>query len=294
MRSGENIASVPLEGVKTVVVFDSVSLTAPALDLLLRLGIDVIYQSKWGKIKGSIRSAKGSGAITRLAQFSAFVNPERRLELAKTVAAAKIHNQMTAIRKYKYHDTNTGFDEHLSAIKNFIQQLEGVDTVSGVMGIEGVSARYYWDCFKDLLKTQAFTRREYRPSPDYVNALLNLGYAFLCNEVTACLVAKHFDLEIGFLHSIHYGRNSLALDMMEEFRATFIDMWVLSLLNKNQLKEGHFYMGNGDWRLTEEGFHKFCELYHKHVGDWRGRFQKQADRLKDALVKGGAYEPYHE
>lgn len=294
VRSGETLATVPLVGVKTLVLFDSVNLTAPALDLLLYSGIDVIYQSKWGKVKGRVLSMKGGGAVLRLAQHAAFLNPDRRIEISQSIVAAKIHNQMSIIKKYKYHDTNENYDEHLSAIDGFTHLLNGVATIDEVMGVEGVSAKYYWDCFRHLLKNPVFTRREYRPSPDYVNSLLNLGYAFLSNEVTTCLIAKQFDLEIGFLHSIHYGRNSLCLDIMEEFRAPFVDAWLLALLNKNQLKAEHFHVIGGDWRLTDEGFHKFCGLYHDRAPSWRNSFREQANRLKAALLEGGKYEPYRE
>jgi CRISPR-associated protein Cas1 len=294
MRSGEFVATIPLAGVKTIVITNSVNVTSPALDLLLYSGIDLIYQSKWGKIKGCVLSAKGSGAITRLAQISAFFDYDRRLEIAKSIVSAKMRNQMAVIRKYKYNNTNAEFDEHFTAVNGFTDQLGNADAIDEIMGIEGVSAKYYWGCFRLLLKNRAFTRREYRPSPDYVNAVLNLGYAFLCNEITACLYAKHFDLEIGFLHSVHYGRNSLPLDIMEEFRAPFIDAWILRILNKNQLKPDHFNMQNGDWRLTEEGFHKFCELYHECAVGWRDRFRSQAEALKNALINGEQYEPYRE
>jgi CRISPR-associated protein Cas1 len=294
VRSGETLATVPLIGVKTIVLFDSVSLTAPALDLLLYSGIDMIYQSKWGKVKGRILSMKSGGAVLRLAQHSAFLNPERRIEIAKSIVDAKIHSQMAVVKKYKYHDTNADFDEHLAAIDGFVKLLDDAETIDEVMGVEGVSAKYYWACFRHLLKNPVFTRREYRPSPDYVNSLLNLGYAFLSNEVTTCLIAKNFDLEIGFLHSIHYGRNSLPLDIMEEFRAPFADAWILSLLNKNQLKSEHFHVTGGDWRLTDDGFAKFCGLYHDRAPLWRDRFREQANRLKTALMEGGGYEPYRE
>jgi CRISPR-associated protein Cas1 len=112
--------------------------------------------------------------------------------------------------------------------------------------------------------------------------------------VTTCLIANHFDLEIGFLHSIHNGRNSLALDIMEEFRAPFIDAWILALLNKNQLKSEHFYITDGDWRLTDGGFAKFCGLYHNRRPLWCDKFREQANRLKAALVGGDGYEPYCE
>jgi len=293
-RSGETLATIPLVGVKTIVLFDDVNLTAPAIDLLLYSGVDVIYQSKWGKVKGRIISMRNGGVVLRLAQQSAFLNPLTRIAIAKNIVTAKINNQMAVVKKYKYHDTNSDFDEHLSAIEGFTHLLDKADTIDEVMGVEGISAKYYWDCFRHLLKNPVFTRREYRPSPDYVNSLLNLGYAFLSNEITTCLIAKHFDLEIGFLHSIHYGRNSLTLDIMEEFRSPFVDAWILSLLNKNQLKSEHFHLVGGDWRLTDDGFHKFCTLYHEHVPTWRIKFREQSNRLKSALTGGNEYEPYRE
>jgi len=291
-QSGKLLSTIPLAGTKTLVLFDSVSLTAQAIDLLLYNGTDIIYQSKWGKIKGRIQSAKSGGAVVRLAQYSAFVDADRRLEIAKSIVAGKIRNQMAVIRKYQHNNSIKDFDTHLSAIGGFLKQLDTVNSINEAMGIEGISTRYYWDSFRKLLKNPVFTRREYRPSPDYVNALLNLGYSFLCNELTTCLTAKHFDIEIGFLHSIHYGRNSLALDIMEEFRVPFVDAWVRFMLNRNQLKAEHFHIADGDWRLTDEGFRKFCELYHDRVSSWKSKFDEQANKLKIALTEGKNYEPY--
>jgi len=291
---GKAMSTIPVHGVKTLVIFDSINLTAPALDLLLYNGVDIIYQSKWGKLKGRVMATKSGGVIVRLAQYTLFMNSDKRLALAKSIVAGKVHNQMSVIRKYQYNNTLHSQDNHISAIKSFMQKLDDAKQIDEVMGIEGISAKYYWDCFHQLLKNPIFTRREYRPSPDYANALLNLGYAFLCNEITTCLLTQKFDLEIGFLHSIHYGRNSLTLDIMEEFRAPFIDAWVRTMLNKRQLKEEHFQEINGDWRLTDDGFHKFCGLYHERVQAWRSKFNDQAAKLKIAVMEGEDYEPYKE
>ena len=292
VRSGRTFASLHLQNTKTVVLHDSVNITAPAIDLLLAKGIDVVYQSRTGKIKGRIMSAKGSSAITRLAQYTAFTNPTRRLEIAKAIVAAKIHNQLSVVKKYKYYNSSRDYGHHIKLITSYTKQIELADSVDKVMGIEGISAKYYWDCFRHNLKNPAFTRREYRPSPDYVNALLNLGYSFLANEITTCLLIKNLDIEIGFLHSIHYGRNSLVLDIMEEFRPVCIDAWILSILNKNLLKEKHFHILTGDWQLTDKGFNKFCELYYEYITSWRDKFKMQADKFKRAIVKGECYEPY--
>jgi CRISPR-associated protein Cas1 len=103
---------------------------------------------------------KSGGAVLRIAQHSVFSNPKRRIEIAKAIVDAKIHNQMAVVKKYKYHDTKGDFDEHLSKIDRFAKLLNDAETIDEVMGVEGVSAKYYWDCFRNLLKKPVFTRRE--------------------------------------------------------------------------------------------------------------------------------------
>jgi CRISPR-associated protein Cas1 len=197
-RSGSMISTVPLGSVKTLVIFDSVSLSSPAMDLLLKNGIDVLYMSKWGKLKGRILSVNGGNAEIKLAQCSMYMNPNRRLSIAKSIVYAKIRNQSKLVRKYQYNNTLHDYDAHLDDINSYVSLLESVASIDELMGIEGISAKRYWDCFRHFLKNPVFTLREYRPSPDYVNALLNLGYSFLANEIATCLIAKNFELEIGF------------------------------------------------------------------------------------------------
>jgi CRISPR-associated protein Cas1 len=293
-QRGAALDTIPLVSVNSLVLLDSAQLTSQAIDMLLEKGVDVTYMSRGGKIRGRILSQRGSGAIIRLAQYGAFADSARRAAIANSIVEAKIKNQLSVVVKYKRHDTNPEFNESISAINALLDELRNVTGINEIMGIEGASAKYYWDCFKRLLKRPDFTRREYRPAPDYVNAILNLTYAFLANEITTALTAEHLDAEIGFLHSVHYGRASLALDIIEEFRAPFADAWILSLLNRRIIKGEHFEIKDGDFRLDDAGFRKYCELYHRHIADWRDTLRIQAKKLKAALMEGCEYAPYRE
>jgi hypothetical protein len=51
-----------------------------------------------------------------------------------------------------------------------------------------------------------------------VNALLSLGYTFLFNEVMGAVCMIGLDPYLGSLHVVEYGRPSLPLDLMEEWR----------------------------------------------------------------------------
>ena len=293
-QNGRNIGDIPLLNAKTLVVMAGVQITSQAIDLLTEKNIDVIYMSKGGKIKYRISAQSGGGAIVRLAQHSAFMNGKTKLSIAKAITRAKILNQKHLVDKYRSYYSLTEYNKAISDIMSFQEKLDSAETLNEIMGIEGICARVYWDCFKRLLKYPSFTRRDYRPAPDYVNSALNFGYAFLANEITTQLYIQQFDIEIGFLHSIHYGRNSLTLDIMEEFRSPFVDGWLLGLFNRRILKEEHFKGKKEGFHLTDDGFEKFCSLYHDHIenGDWRNKFKMQAENLKKAVMAEGEYSPF--
>ena len=80
-----------------------------------------------------------------------------------------------------------------------------------------------------------FNERNRRPTRDPVNVILSLGYTFLTREVCSVPEAESFEPCLGFLHGIRYGRNSLALDLVEEFRQPVVDRLVLMLFNKQVL-----------------------------------------------------------
>ncbi len=85
-----------------------------------------------------------------------------------------------------------------------------------------------------------FQKRSRRPPQDPINAALSLGYSLLFSEAIAVVAAIGFDPYLGFFHAPEYGRCSLALDLMEEFRAAVVDRLVLMLFNMEVLLPEHF------------------------------------------------------
>ncbi|WP_116963640.1 CRISPR-associated endonuclease Cas1 [Fastidiosibacter lacustris] len=60
------------------------------------------------------------------------------------------------------------------------------------------------------------------------------------NSISAALQGVGLDPQMGFLHQVRSGRDSLAQDILEEFRSWFIDRMVLSLINRRQIKPQDF------------------------------------------------------
>jgi len=293
-KRGHSIGTVALINTKCIVVLSGVQITSHALELLFRKNIDVIYTSRSGRIKGRIQSQTGGGAILRLAQYNTFLQPALRSKLAGSIVSGKINNQICLLKKYKRYYALHSYDEMISRMNQYATAAAKMQDIDKIMGYEGLAAKLYWECFKTLIKSQAFTRREHHPAPDFINSALNLGYSFLINEITACLAAERFDIEIGFLHSIHYGRASLALDIMEEFRTPFIDAWLLKQFNLRIINETHFLDKDQGYYLSEKGFKRFVELYHqrREKGNWQKKFRAQTEKLKKAVMSVAEYEPF--
>lgn len=104
-----------------------------------------------------------------------------------------------------------------------------------------------------------------------------------------------FDPYLGFMHEIEYGRASLAVDMIEEFRY-IIDGLALTLINKDMLSVEDF-MGRDDGGvyMKEKAREIFYRQYEKRISStityknmtvkYRRVFLYQAEHLA-RVVKG--------
>jgi len=84
------------------------------------------------------------------------------------------------------------------------------------------------------------------------------------------------DPYLGAFHSVEYGKPSLALDLMEEWRSVIVDTLVLSIFNLNVINESNFKIDLKDQqdmflehttpvKLTPEGLRKFITQYERKI-----------------------------
>lgn len=77
-----------------------------------------------------------------------------------------------------------------------------------------------------------------------------------------------FDPRVGLVHGIRYGRESLALDLVEEFRAPMVDRFVLRTLNLKRLTEEDFELqDDGSVRMRPEARRTFLELWYAWLSE---------------------------
>ena len=149
-----------------------------------------------------------------------------------------------------------------AALAALVPQLRKAAGTDGVRGVEGDAAARYFEAFNGLLVAQrdafAIRGRNRRPPLDSMNALLSFHYSLLAHDCTGALESVGLDPQIGFLHAPRPGRDSLALDLMEEFRAPLADRAALSLVNLQQL-------GPKDFKTSESGAVEMTEAARKTV-----------------------------
>ena len=107
-----------------------------------------------------------------------------------------------------------------------------------------------------------FHGRNRRPPLDCVNAMLSFSYALLARNCSAALESVGLDPYVGFVHTDRPGRESLALDLMEELRPAFADRFVLSCINNRVVSAKMFdKTDSGAVVLNEGGRRAFLKAW---------------------------------
>jgi CRISPR-associated protein Cas1 len=83
----------------------------------------------------------------------------------------------------------------------------------------------------------------------------------LLKDCFSALCSVGFDPYYGFYHVGRHGKPSLALDLMEEFRAIIGDSVVLTLINTSALTPQDFLVWRDCCHLTDDGRKRFFQGY---------------------------------
>ncbi len=240
----KKVFQLPIHSIGNIFCFGNIMVSPALMAFCGERNIGMSFLTEYGKFQCRVIGTQSGNVLLRRTQYRlADSNPHIP---ARLFVAAKITNCRQIVLK---HQRNHGEDENLSSLamqlKNNIKQLERKNDVEQIRGIEGDAAARYFANFQRLIMSEQqndflFSGRNKRPPLDPVNTLLSYAYTLLTYEVSSSLQAVGLDPYVGFLHADRPGRVSLALDMLEEFRAWWCDRFVLSLINRKQVKTRDF------------------------------------------------------
>lgn len=138
----------------------------------------------------------------------------------------------------------------LEGMNEMARRVDTARTLDELRGLEGQGAKDYFSLYRRLLRppqdgnSWGFDRRAYYPPTDPVNALLSFVYSLLLRDVVTACELIGLDPYLGFFHVIDYGRPSMALDLVEEFRPVIADSVVLEAVNRPYVNLANFEVVN--------------------------------------------------
>lgn len=301
-KDEKTLLEFPVIRLENLVLLGNVQVSTQALHMLFESGADVSYLTCNGRCMGHARSESSKNIFLKMAQFEKYKDRDFKAAMMRSIVRGKIKNQINIIRRHNWGSEDEDWKEKTVKMGELLAELDRKDDNSGIMGIEGICSSIYFNCFSKMLKTcLEFTKRVKRPATDPVNALLSLGYVFLTNEMDSLLESNSFETCLGFLHGVKYGRKSLSLDMVEEFRQPLVDRLVLYLLNKRIITESDFEQRDEcSYYLTESGFSVFCSQYEEFIEkpfgngreDIRDMMKNQVKKLKESVMEGKEYQSF--
>lgn len=261
----ELLQDVPLLRIDNVVALGRVTVTTAAIQSLLEHQVPMAFLSERGRYLGRLEPAFSKNCFLRRAQYEASFSPDKTLQAARTFASGKIANQRTYLVRSHRERPNPQLEAAITQIKKLERRIQNAETLESTVGFEGASAAEYFGVFDHLIQNKtgfSFKKRVRRPPTDPMNAMLSFGYALLANDITGVLNGMGFDPYVGYLHKEVYGRASLALDLMEEFRPILVDSVVLSCVNKGVVRVQDFCsLPGGVVRLADKARLAFLRQY---------------------------------
>ncbi|WP_018652894.1 type I-C CRISPR-associated endonuclease Cas1c [Actinobacillus capsulatus] len=238
----KKVAQLPIHSIGHIFCFGNVLVSPFLMGFCGENNVNLAFFTENGRYLGRLQGRQSGNVLLRRAQYKkSETNP---LPVARNIIAAKIQASKRVLqRQIRNHGENADLQSAITALNYSLQQLKTADNLDLIRGIEGDAASRYFGMFSHLIKENSgfhFNGRNRRPPRDGVNALLSFLYSILGKDISGALQGVGLDPQIGFLHADRPGRDSLAQDILEEFRAWWGDRMVLSLINRGQIKPDDF------------------------------------------------------
>lgn len=259
IRTKEKSHKFPYGNIDSIVIFGDTSLTTPVIYQCLDHGIVIHGISTYGNYRGCFQGVPTGNVVLRKKQFD-MIGTNKEVQYVKNEIAGKIQNSIWFLSYQGHHNSNKEqIDIAIAKLRSYKRDLKTYNNLDEIRLLEARAASEYFSTFDYLIKSDdvnmTFLRRSKRPPLNNVNVLLSFFYTMLNALCCSALVAKGLDPECGYLHVLRSGRDSLACDLMEEFRSCIVDRFVITLINRKEVSSSDFEHNVDGIRLTDEARH---------------------------------------
>ncbi|HDS30476.1 MAG TPA: CRISPR-associated endonuclease Cas1 [Firmicutes bacterium] len=266
-KNGDVLLEIECMKIDSIMLFGNIQFSTQVMRELFQHGIEFALFSSRGNYLGRLSPELSNNAELRLRHHERLFQPDFQLRFAAELVRAKIDNSLITIDRSLESKRQTQSDSLQKARDDWNRKIESCKSLDSLRGLEGSFARMYFDQFASLIPAPfAWHGRIMHPAPDPVNALLSLTYTFITNRLHSLIEGIGLDPYLGFLHVADYSRPSLALDILEPFRAPLCDRFVLTLLAWKSFKPSDFEIDtDGGCRLNKDEFNKYIASFEKEM-----------------------------
>jgi CRISPR-associated protein Cas1 len=267
----------PVQEIGQVVIHGFAQITTQALRLCADKNLGVHWVSYGGRYMGAWTNGQGS-VQRRIRQYQALTNKEFCLALAKRLVETKVRSQLSFLLRASRENGREIEDvkNSISNIRKLLSPLNRAENVDSLRGYEGGIGASYFNTLPHLVSDEISDAmrpdgRNRRPPKDRCNALLSYGYALLLKDITNAILVVGLDPSLGFYHTPRSQAHPLALDLMEIFRVTLVDLPIIASINRRQWDEDEDFTiaGKQVW-LSDTGRKKFIQIYERRKSDqWK-------------------------
>ena len=261
----KTLLDVPMIKIDGVVVMGRSTISPAALMELLNRKIPLTFLTRTGSYLGRLEPPLTKNIFIRSAQWKTRENAAKVTHVVRGFVRGKLKNYRNSLLRAQREYESLNFQNAITRLDQAIAPINKTESVDSLRGLEGAGSAAYFGSFEKLIRAEGFTfeARRRRPPTDAINSLLSFGYSLLAHDIESAVNIVGFDPYLGYLHTERYGRPSLALDLMEEFRPLVVDAVVLSVVNKRSLVPSDFTAEpiSGAVYLSEEGRRTFLRMY---------------------------------
>lgn len=295
--------------------------TEAALRFALETRTPVRWTDGYGRTVGHCDARPAANARRHLDQAEHIIDARKSLTLARDFVRGKIVNQGQVIKRWRNNNrikTRDGDEERqrktrvreiaeplILQLRILAGRVDRKPGLSGLLALEGEASKKFLEMFRAALIGWTMGKRQRQPAPDAVNAVLNWLSHMLTRDV-GIMIDRH-GLHSGFshLHACQDGRDSLAFDLMEEFRPPVVEAMALTLFNGVLSPEHFFCPSNEETRITSGGAKHIINNYEQWMTrerlshpelqtktSWRGLIEAQVMRYVRHVENGEPYIAY--
>lgn len=272
-ENGNILGRLPIHTIDSIVVFGYVGASPALMGKCADLNKSLVFLKPSGRFLAKVTGKSYGNILLRREQYRICDDKKRSLDISKNIISAKILNSNAVVnrtvRDHGLRIDNEKFNNVSKQLKKGAELAYDCSNFDSLRGIEGECATGYFSVFDDMILQQKedffYKSRSRRPPMDNVNALLSFTYSLLTSMCVSALETVGLDPYAGFFHTERPGRCSLALDLVEEFRASLADRFVLTLINRKMISYKDFVEKESGGIILKDESRK------KYLAAWQNR-----------------------